>query len=634
MSGESPADGQGLLQRLAQRPWLVLSLLLLLAGGLRVAHWQSLRHTSCFESWRHQQMDMEFFHRWARDIAAGDLLGREPKHPLHFWHLQVAKSLFEQDPTLLSEADRARGDAGERARAQQIWDAWYGGNQLHQEPLYPYLLGGCYALAGAAAAPPLAADGPVLAYLMQICMGLLSLVLLYQVTRRMGGLVAAVAATLLAIGYAPLMHYELNLLRVTLLIFVGMALLWAFQALLAAGALQAWPRLKLFGLGVGIGLAVLAKLTLLPFGLCLIGALLWPRRQDRRRCLVFGLLLFGGMLLVLLPVLVRNAVVGAPLFGLSSVGPVTFAVTNLPEFIEYWGWAPNHMSAEVAEVMRASDGRFAAVVGETLSRHEGLGSYLLLLWRKFCMVFHHFELPNNTNLYFNELFSPALWALPFGVRLIFPLAGLGLFLSLRRRLPGLWIWLLYLALILASLVGFYTLSRFRVVWVAGLLPFAGIGVSGLWAMLRQRRYRALGLAVVPMVLLAVVMSRDLRGERGTIDLSCYTFAHRDYFHPRSVELFEARRPRAALANMERFLRIEPSEFDTWLRSAGLLSFAESRLLGLYEVAYQEYAGLLGHLGRTQQGHAAQQRAVAIRRRLNLHAAELQRSKERGEQTGR
>lgn len=113
------------------------------------------------------------------------------------------------------------------------------------------------------------------------------------------------------------------------------------------------------------------------------------------------------------------------------------------------------------------------------------------------------ELEDTEDFYLYKNWSGLLrvlgWMNHFGV--LAPLAALGFVLTWRRRRK---LWLLYLLLgtLAFSVAMFYVFGRYRFSMVPLLALFAGAGLTGLFALLRERSMRQL-LTCAAVLLLAV-----------------------------------------------------------------------------------------------------------------------------------
>ncbi len=269
-------------------------LLLVLAGGsilLRFCFFLELRSSPCMRSHEWTQSDMHFFHEWAGAIASGDWLSDAEHHPLMDWQRASAAAWFSRHPG-------ERGSYGgpgvaEPERARRLWNEWFGGKRFHQEPLYVYLVALTYAALG---------PEPAWVFAWQMLLGVGVYLLVAVLARRYFGEVAGAAAGLLVLFFAPLLFYELQLVRTTLTAFVGLGLVWAIDRAARLGTGRAWA-----WAGLASGLALLCQTTFAPLVLG-AAALLAARgrREGGRELLRRGALLAAGVAVAISPAVVRN----------------------------------------------------------------------------------------------------------------------------------------------------------------------------------------------------------------------------------------------------------------------------------------------------------------------------------------
>ena len=318
-----PPDTPRWMQRLER--WLRrhrLAVILAIAAAsvcFRAAYFLQLSGGPCLWQHRWQQSDMSFFDAWARQIATGDWLTDRALHPAPRWALEIAERHFHDFPEEARELERlAAATPGERSPAALLWDRWYGGKQFHQEPLYPYLLAATYAL--------LAPDVR-LVFLWQMVLGVLANVLIYWLARRSFGDTVGALAGAMAVLYAPLMYYELILLREAPLTFAALACVAAVSWALDGDRAARW-----IAAGAVIGATTLLKSTTLLFLLGVMAMLCWLRRRSPAQLArALGGLSLGAACL-LAPTVARNLAVGCPALALSSVGPVGFIIANAEDF--------------------------------------------------------------------------------------------------------------------------------------------------------------------------------------------------------------------------------------------------------------------------------------------------------------
>ena len=74
---------ESLDHQLGARRGIVLTAVLLVAALVRIVGFVELNHGPILEFHRWEETDMSFFDRWAKGIAAGDLLSERTGHPQH-----------------------------------------------------------------------------------------------------------------------------------------------------------------------------------------------------------------------------------------------------------------------------------------------------------------------------------------------------------------------------------------------------------------------------------------------------------------------------------------------------------------------------------------------------------------------
>jgi 4-amino-4-deoxy-L-arabinose transferase-like glycosyltransferase len=375
---------------------------------------------------------------------------------------------------------------------QQIAEGdWLGSRVFFQAPLYPYLLGVLYAVLGHRIA---------LVYLIQILLAVAGCWALYRAGREMGGERAGLGAALLAAVYGPFLFYDAQLLKESLAVTAASFLLWALAAARSRPGLVRW-----IGAGALLGVLALLRenaLLLVPFLL----PLAW-RREDRWKGLARrGGALIAGLVVALLPVALRNGIVGGDFLPTSSQGGVNFYIGNNAR--ADGTYRPIVPGKQIPELERKEPARLAEQAlrrplsaGE-VSRywlHQGLdwarehpGDFLRLQLRKLAMFWSWYEWPDAVDYYYVKTLSPVLRLplLEFGGAAI--LFAAGLFLA-RRRLGAFAPALLFALGWMASTAIFFLFSRYRLPAVPALFVLGGAALAEIPAAWRSRRWQAIGL---------------------------------------------------------------------------------------------------------------------------------------------
>ncbi len=394
--------------------WPILAVL---AAGLilRVGYILSMRDHPMFEPLL-PGYDMTVFHQWAKRIAAGEL---------------VPEGAF------------------------------------YQAPLYPYLLGAFYAVAG---------PNVLAAKLVQALMGTAGLGLVYLLGLRLfdSRATGLWAASLMAV--TPIFpFYEGFFLRVTLVTFLNLAFLWSLAAFnenrpLAGAALS----------GALLGLAALARanmLVMLPVGVVWLWCKSPKPGLKGKAPAVFVL----ATLLMISPAAVHNRLSGGT-------------------------WAPVSTNAEENwKIGNSYDstGGFCYPQKELIPVFSK--DFLRLQLSKLGILLSDYEEPNNLNFYLHRRDSRLLRLplLSWGFFLAFGLAGFFLSWSRRRQLFPLYG---YLVLYGLSIAAFFVTSRFRVPLWPVMILFSGYAFSSVVSAVQRKKalYAALTLAVPLLITFALV----------------------------------------------------------------------------------------------------------------------------------
>lgn len=396
----------------------------LLAAAVRVAFVLDFAARPLFDANLATGTDMEFLVGWARRIAAGDLLGR-------------------------------------------------GSGPFWWAPLYPYVLGGVFALLG-----PENLRGAALA---QAVLGALTCSLVYLLGRRLLGEATGLAAGLLAAAYGPAIFFAGIFLSTTLEVFLVVAILLA----LTAARLRPTPP-RWLGAGIAAGLGCLARPNFLLGVAVLVPVLpVLLRRTDgrpdwpavRRAGVAFAL----GTALAIAPATARNWAVGGHPVLVSAAGPETFRIAN-----SYDSTPLNFVYPKQPPM---------PLVSAAFWRHQA---------RKAVLFWWGFEPPQNVNYYLAREMSPVLrlpW-LPFWLAV--PLAAVGLWAERRRAhaLAHLYAWL---GAYYVSVVAFFVIARWRLPLLVPLLVFTAAGLLALFRWIAARQWGQAAAATAVAAALALVI---------------------------------------------------------------------------------------------------------------------------------
>ena len=443
-----------------------LALVLVLALAVRLANLMAIAAlpvASYQENWT--ATDMAVNVAWADAIRKGDWLSRQPVHPFTLWMGFIAP--------------------------QRTWERWWGGPSVfHQAPLYAYVLAGIRALFGTSFWS--VAVGHLL-------LGLASVALVFLVAARTFGPTAATVAGIGAALYGPLVFHEAMWLRDTLAVTTSLALLWALGRAPAGG----WGRWLVAGLA--FALALLTRETVLLLSPVIV---VWACGQLRGRARTAGLTALAcGMALGLAPLVVRNAVVGAPLLSFSSRAIEGFVYGHAAD------GSPTDLviPRSAKRILGEADGSFWRTVSLTLATHESVPALLRWEARKLASVVSSYEPADNVNWYYFAERSPALRLGP-PYALVLALALVGMWLE-RRRGPDEQLLRWFIVVTIAGLMFAPLVGRYRLVLVAALLPHAAAAAVRLAGWLRSRAWRPAAVTVAVVAAVALSSTRLLAEQR-------------------------------------------------------------------------------------------------------------------------
>jgi 4-amino-4-deoxy-L-arabinose transferase-like glycosyltransferase len=403
---------------------------------------------------------------------------------------------------------------------------WIGDEVFFQEPLYPYFIGVTFSVLGE--------DLHGLRVL-QCLLGALTVLLVWSITNelfeRKAAWLAAVAMSL----YPPAMLLPCLFLKPNLFLPIfGLFLLGLLRVRLKDN--------RWIALGVLGGLGALLRGNMLILLPCFF---LWPfaRAWSESRAAQRGVRaagLFGlGVMLVLLPVFLRNWAVGGQ-FALTTSGAGTNVyggnnAENPYGVATEFPWVRGIPRYEAGDWRREAERRLdrelngsessSYWLGQVVeSMGEDPGLHVSILWNKLRLALNHYEVPDNHHLGWDARYVPLL-RLPwpgFGLLGGVALAGLFLAIASRSRTSAQTqlaiAFLLYLGTIVVTVMS----MRARLPLVVALFPFFGYGtVRGLGA-LKGSASRP-GTAVAVLIGLSIALIPVFRATEVERDL-----AERDY----------------------------------------------------------------------------------------------------------
>jgi tetratricopeptide (TPR) repeat protein len=464
---------------------------------------------------------------------------------------------------------------------------WLGSEVFYQAPLYPYLLAAHYALIDA---------DPYRIRLLQAFIGVGSCIVLAQAGHRFfDRRTGLLAAGLLAI-YPPAIFFDGLIQKACLDLFLVSLLL------ASAGACLEGPKRRwLVVIGLTLGALSLNRETARILWVVVAGWLFlyFPTAQVRAR-LQWAIIMTAAMAAVLVPVAIRNKVVGGQLVLSTFQAGSNFYIGNrrgasgtyeplLPgrANVTYEREDASRL-AEQATGHRMSAADISAYWWQK-SRDEiraAPGEWLGLLYRKLRLTFWAHELPDMESIEAHAAVSPVLSVLrwwDFGV-----LMGLGVIGAWARRSNWRRLSFLYATFgaLAGSIVLFFVFGRYRFSLVPLVALFAAAGVQTLWELRRSSVLR-LSTATFAAVLVAAILHVPVQPSPDPTYLNY------------GSELLHVGRPVDAEPLLRAAVRIDPTSADPRLTLGYALQQA-----GRHEEAIDEFRRAVSTAPDSAEPHRA------------------------------
>ena len=413
---------------------------------------------------------------------------------------------------------------------------WLGTGVFYQAPLYPYFLGVLQTIIG---------HDLWIVRLVQITLGALSCVLIFLAGRSLISRQAGIAAGLILACYAPAIFFDALLEKSPLdLILLSLLLLLVSRSM----EQRSWTQWIAMGAVVALlGLSrenalVLAGLLPLWIALYFVGD---PTPVRIR----WGGLFFAGLLLVLVPVGIRNLTVGGE-FKLTTAqfGP-NFFIGNHPAADGTYGSVrkiigePQLEGNDAKRLAERALGRKLAA-GEVsdywFKRSTDYiraqpADWLALLGKKWLMVWNAHEVEDSDDFYIYRQWSRLLALFSridhFGI--LAPLAAAGLWVT-REQWRRLWVLYAMIFALAASVALFYIFGRYRYPLVPLLALFAGAGLAQFVTLFKEWAGRQLLAATGILFASAVIVNWPLYGSSGP-GAAGYNNLSNAYYKQRRVE---------------------------------------------------------------------------------------------------
>ncbi len=447
---------------------------------------------------------------------------------------------------------------------------WMGERPFHMAPVYPYILGVYYKLAG---------RDLLGVRVLQHLMGAMSAALIFLIGRRLFGRGGAWIAFILAAGYGPFVYFEGQLLASALGVFLGVLALW----LLIRSLQSEGKGIALAGLALGIG--SVARPNLLFFMPLAAAWILVSEKNRFRKVLPY----LGAFVIALTPAAIHNYALSGEFILISSHGGISFYLGNNdftqgtyvppPEFAGNPEAIDIYDSKRIAEresgrslSSKEIQGYWYGQSFEWMARRPG--DFLKLLARKTLLYLNGYEIPLDVNYEFDRKLYPVFRILPVTMALIIPLALLGIPLAFRAEKRSLLLFL-FAAANGASVIAFFVTARYRQTGVPAMLLLAAFALYYMYQAARERKWRTLGASIAAFLLLSIPARLELYPGKVTGDARSLGIVGRAYAH--------AGEPAKAERYLRRALDLVPEHVDSRMNLGNL--YYET---GRYQEAVEQF----------------------------------------------
>ncbi len=378
-------------------------------------------------------------------------------------------------------------------------------------PLYPYFLSLFYRVANRSFSTYL------MMRLAQFLLGSISCLLIYILARRLYGVRAGLLAAGIAILYWPFIYFEGELLIPALLISLTL-----IGFLFLHEAITARCRVAFFLSGLCFGLAAITRPNILLFFPILAAwIILDPTVKDRsqwNRLLKNTAIFLCGIIICILPITLRNYVVGKDLVLISSQAGVNFYIGNneysdgktaiVPGTRATW-WGGYLDCVRIAETEIGRSLRPSEVSRYWFRRAlrfitQNPGLVLRQYFKKTQYFFNNIEISNNQNIYFFRNYTGVInFPLFIGFTLLAPFGLAGIIFLRRDRYW--WLMSSFILTYFISIILFFVAGRYRLAIIPFLIIFAAAFIIELSGYIARKELKPVPLRIGTVVFLFIVL---------------------------------------------------------------------------------------------------------------------------------
>ncbi len=394
---------------------------------------------------------------------------------------------------------------------------------VQKPPLYPLLL---------ALYLNFFKNGLVPLMLAQLFMGIMTILLIYLLGKEIEGEKTGIIAAALWAFYFPPVFFEVKPMATTVVLFI------ALLFLLVAVKFKSY-RGRL-GAGILLGLLIIAKpnfMLFIPFFIvyCFVG-----KEPKGSFGIINPLLALVGVLLIVVPVSIRNYAVTGEFIPVSSNGGITFYHGNneysrglasmgiLSGNLTYMHAEARYIAeqAQKRELTVSEVDKYWYKKGFLFFKREGITGSLVHFVRKFLLFFDNYEYGNAYSFAVEKTFIPFPF-LSVPTFLIIAFAGAGFF---YLKNSDKWFLLVFSLTTVATALIFYSGTRYRLPAFPVFVIFAASAVGGMNVIWKERKYCCIVIALLFLLVSVYPKSWAIKSEesRDLFQLSSFFVANGEY----------------------------------------------------------------------------------------------------------
>ncbi len=426
-----------------------------------------------------------------------------------------------------------------------------GDRVYYYAPLYPYVAAVLFRVFGV---------NTWAVVLFQVVLSVVDVWLVMLIGRRILNERVGLVAGVLAAMYGPFVFYTGFLLKETLGVFLIDAFL--FSAVWAiSGRSWRWSAVP----GFFLGLTALIRPNYLPMAV-IVWAWMWFafRKEHWAKPLAAVGLFVAGMAAAVLPVSVRNYVVGKEWVWISAHGGHNFFIGNRrgadglysPLVMGGGGQTPYDEERDARAIAEQATGRSLSAKEvsaywyrrgwEEVRSHPG--RLVKVTWRKFVLFWNDYEVPDTQDFYFVRRECRTLWLAPLTFGWIVPLAAAGLVVSWRQWRACLPLYVMIVGVLLA-VVPFFIFGRYRLPVVPAVALLAAVGAVEIVRRVVEHGWRSAASAVAVAAACGVLVNWPIYRPSNFLATSYFNYGNLCIAASRTDE---------AIASWERAVRLNPA----------------------------------------------------------------------------